>query len=443
MITKVRFGAFKSHVDSELPLEPLTILVGANASGKTNAVEGLTLLSKITAGAEIGHSIESAEGNIRGESKYCAPFGSNEFSLGCDFESPLPDEGKYCRYEIDIRIEGIPIVQQEAIHFMDANIKPKELPLFWAKDPDTSLHSIKVVVNNFKRGGVKPRFDFNARIPVLFQLLPRISEHFKGYDDKGEAISRHKQVNQILLTSLSSITVLDPKPELIRSSGYVPVETKKMDSSGKNLSGVLNNLFQYQEKKKEILELLRSLPEHEIFDIDFINTPRNEVQLIVKESFHRTDYEVPLKLLSDGTIRLLVILATAFSMPEGGLLVIEEVDTSLHPSKVDRLLDKLMEVARNNKARLLVTTHNPALLDAVPSRNYNSVVICYREDETGNSKFIRLIDIPDIEEVLLRDKLGGLISGRLYDKYLRQKAEERIRHKDQIIIDWKKRMGVG
>ena len=443
MITKVHFGAFKSHVRSELPLEPLTILVGTNASGKTNAVEGLILLSSIATGAEIGHSIESAKGHIRGGSRYCAPFGSSQFFLGCDFESPLPDYGEYCRYQINIGIESTPIVQQEAIQFMDADFHYRTPPLFSAKDP-TTLHSIKVEVDNFRRGGVKPAFYLNARIPVLFQLMPIIStdERFKKYKDSEDVISRHKEITQVLLSSLSSITVLDPKPELIRQSGYVPMETKKMDHLGLYLSGVLYNLCQDHDKKKEILDLLKSLPEHEVRNIEFVETPRNEVQIKVKERFQGAEKEVPLELLSDGTIRLLVILATAFSLPKGGLMVVEEVDTSLHPSMVARLLDELMNVAEKNKARLLVTTHNPALLDAIQPKNYQSVVICYREDDNSHSKFIRLTDIPDIEEVLLREKLGGLITKTLYDKFLRRTVDERIRHRDQIMIEWKQRMGV-
>lgn len=438
MITKIHFGAFKSHLDSELPLEPLTILVGTNASGKTNAVEGLILLSSISTGAEISHSIESTEGHIRGESKYCAPFGSQKLSLGCEFVASLKDRSDTYHYQIDIETESIPFVRYEAINTIIENGHYKIPPLFKAEYPNEALQSIRVAVDNFAQGGTKPGFDFNARIPVLFQLLPIISTdiRFKNNRKSEWVISQHKNITQSLLSSLSSITVLDPKPELIRKSGYVAMETKKMDHLGLNLSGVLYNLCQDPKKKEEILNLFKTLPEHEIKNIDFISTQRNEVQLIIKEKFRGVEKEVPLELLSDGTIRMLVLLAAAFSMQKGGLMVIEEVDTSLHPSKVDRLLEKLMDVARTNEARLLVTTHNPALLDAIKPRNYDSVVICYREDKNSNSKFIKLNDIPDIEELFLREKLGGLITKRLYDKLLRRSEADRMSHKNQIALDW-------
>lgn len=44
MLTSVRFGRYKSLVDATLPLSTLTVLVGANASGKSNAIEALQLL---------------------------------------------------------------------------------------------------------------------------------------------------------------------------------------------------------------------------------------------------------------------------------------------------------------------------------------------------------------------------------------------------------------
>lgn len=40
MISQFRFQNFKSYHDATLPLANLTVMIGANASGKTNALEG-------------------------------------------------------------------------------------------------------------------------------------------------------------------------------------------------------------------------------------------------------------------------------------------------------------------------------------------------------------------------------------------------------------------
>jgi len=335
-------------------------------------------------------------------------------------------------------------VKSESIRFVRYKGDLNWLPLYEEKELKSEIQVITAKVDNFQRGGEKPEFEFIARIPILFQLLPKLASdpRFESYQNRPLPYENHKSVVGRLINSLSSITVVDPKPDLIRRTGYVPMEVKAMDREGRNLSGVLFNLFQNESTKARIEDLLRGLPEHEISKIDFVKTPRNEVQLAIKEKFLGSPTDVPFEALSDGTIRLLAVLATAFSLREGGLMVIEEVDTSLHPSKVERLLDLLMEVAVENKTRLLVTTHNPALLDAIKPNNYNSVVICYRTADKGLSRFVRLVDVPDIESVLLRENLGTVMSKRIYDKYVKRSIDERKKHKDQIIIEWSKRLEV-
>ncbi|MFQ3612438.1 MAG: AAA family ATPase, partial [Cyanobacteriota bacterium] len=44
---------FKSYRTGRLPLGPLTILIGANASGKSNALEGLRFLSWLAQGQKL------------------------------------------------------------------------------------------------------------------------------------------------------------------------------------------------------------------------------------------------------------------------------------------------------------------------------------------------------------------------------------------------------
>jgi AAA15 family ATPase/GTPase len=47
MLKRVHIRDFKSLADVELRLEPLTVLLGPNASGKSNFLDALLLLSKL------------------------------------------------------------------------------------------------------------------------------------------------------------------------------------------------------------------------------------------------------------------------------------------------------------------------------------------------------------------------------------------------------------
>ena len=48
MITKLRLKNWKSFKDSTLYIDPLTILIGINASGKSNVLDALDFLHKLS-----------------------------------------------------------------------------------------------------------------------------------------------------------------------------------------------------------------------------------------------------------------------------------------------------------------------------------------------------------------------------------------------------------
>ena len=45
-ITALRLTAFKSYTNMTIPLEPLTLLIGHNGSGKSNGLDALEVLSR-------------------------------------------------------------------------------------------------------------------------------------------------------------------------------------------------------------------------------------------------------------------------------------------------------------------------------------------------------------------------------------------------------------
>ena len=47
MIKEIRLKNWKSFRDAVLPIDPLTILIGANASGKSNAIDALEFLERV------------------------------------------------------------------------------------------------------------------------------------------------------------------------------------------------------------------------------------------------------------------------------------------------------------------------------------------------------------------------------------------------------------
>ena len=127
-------------------------------------------------------------------------------------------------------------------------------------------------------------------------------------------------------------------------------------------------------------------------------------------------------LLSDGTLRVLAIAAGILSSP-GPVVVIEEIDNGVHPSRAAQLLDQMSRVAKKRNLRVLISSHNPALLDALPDDAVPDVVFCYRDPEDGSSRLTSLSDIPDYPELVAQGTVGHLMTHRIIERFVKERPE--------------------
>jgi len=116
---------------------------------------------------------------------------------------------------------------------------------------------------------------------------------------------------------------------------------------------------------------------------------------------------IPGSLASSGALLLTAYLTLAYSETPG-LLLIEEPENGLHPSRLQMVLDLLRRMSRgevgNRKRQIVVTTHNPLLL------NYASpeeVRVFVRHPEHG-TKVMPMTKAPDIDRLLKEFALGEL-----------------------------------
>ena len=86
MIKSFYFTDFKSFSNSTLHIEDVTTLIGTNASGKSNAIEGIRILSEVVTGLDFTVILDGSKNinmGIRGGSKGCCRFNSPSFEIGC------------------------------------------------------------------------------------------------------------------------------------------------------------------------------------------------------------------------------------------------------------------------------------------------------------------------------------------------------------------------
>lgn len=129
----------------------------------------------------------------------------------------------------------------------------------------------------------------------------------------------------------------------------------------------------------------------------------------IKEQYGSRSEYIEAKRLSDGTIRCMAVVVALISEKPGSIVIIEEVDNGIHPSRAKSLIDSISELAKDRKIDIIITTHNSALLNAISKNDLIGVSIGYRNEEDGGSEFIQFVDINKYPKLLAQGNLGDLV----------------------------------
>jgi predicted ATPase len=426
MLTEIHIKNFKSYQEQILHLAPLTLMIGANASGKSNALEAFRFLSWLSQGQKLSvlkHSIDGSEQILRGQIRDLGYLGAGAFLLGC---STSDEDWNHFEVEVSLRDDELHI-SNETITSAGASF-----PLYRIEQASIGLSTdVKVAYNNFARGGKKPHVNCTDQIAIMNQLASSAmfeSGHQKAQKEIPETTAKFQKL-------LEDTLFLDPVPSLMRGDSY---PDKRLRGDCANLSGVLFTLCKSVESKKIIVDFIKSLPEQNITDINFFEDKRGQVSLELVESFGGITRACKVELLSDGTLRVLAIAAALLSTPEGSTVVIEEVDNGIHPSRAKQLLTTIREQADRCNVRLLLSTHNPALMDALPDSALGDVIFCYRSAANGDSQLVRLSDLQDYAGLVSQGPLGELVTNGVVDRFV--KSPTTIEQKKQNALSWLAKM---
>lgn len=405
VLQEIRLRAFKSVRSATLPLRSLTLVVGRNGSGKSNVLDGLWVLSQLAAGGEIRDQLDGGrEGPaIRGGVEGCAPLGSDRFELGCTVG--VRDGA----YHLDVTVCVRPVVQivHERLWYEPRSRTAKPRTLLESDPPDLTSADITARWNNRKQGP-NPPVPFRASHLLTSQVTARVPSTTQAGRDVHHAA-------EAVLEALNGVFVLDPVPLAMRQ--YVPARDDRLRRQADNLSAVLGRLFDHRVVYERLLEMVRSLSESRIVSMSTEQSSLGDLMLVQHEVVGGGEAKIPARLMSDGTLRVLAILAalletSAEASPSASLiegaattLVIEEVENGLHPSQAAAMVTRMVEESKAQNIRTLATTHSPAMLDAVPGADHDGVVICVRGDD-GWTRLHQLTDLPNYFNVVTGGTLG-------------------------------------
>lgn len=425
MLSSLIIENFKSYVKAVIPLASMTFLIGPNASGKSNALEAFRLLSWLAKGMrldDIGRNIQNGDAHIRGRAADLFKDVTDVLTIGCHLDDSVLGWNEL-QIEIGMSDEQL-VLEGEAI-----SSSSEALPLYHVEGLQ-SKHTdvLNVMYNNFKRGKNKPRIPCTNQQAIFYQL--ETPGRFLQKDTRAQ--KEIPAVTQRFREQLRNIFFLAPNPAAMRDYSFAGDNELRED--GSNLSSVLAKLCKQEQMKQSLLDFIRSLPEQDITDISFISTERSDVMVRLHESFGNKEQKIDAPLLSDGTLRVLSVGAVLLSAPEKSLVVIEEVDNGIHPSRADFLVKQIQNIVSRRGLQVLISSYNPALLDAVPDTALGDVLYCYRNPENGSSRIVRLADMKRFPELVAQGSLGQLMTSNRLEKFLEDTTSEEKRK--QAALSW-------
>jgi predicted ATPase len=403
-LEKLHLVSFKNFKDATLHLGPLTVLVGTNASGKSNIRDAFRFIHGIARGYTLAEIIGEKwiEGGvlqwkgIRGGTKETAYRGADGFTLEVHFEAVDGNKRRSGRYAI--AIEGLrhghaPRVKSERLvidgrgtYVFDSHPE-KDQPV-----QDQPAHIKVRLRKNYQEGFRGPTVALFDNRPVLAQLL--------SHPDSLPQVREHVQ---LAISAFASMRFLDLSPDAMRLPS-IPGQTVLGDR-GENLSSVLQAICESPVRKRALLEWLRELTPVDVKDFRFQPDAAGRILVaLVEDNGHETSaYSA-----SDGTLRFLAMIAALLGPEPANLYFYEELENGIHPTRLRLLLQLIEQQTSRSGSQVITTTHSPFLLAHLSQRSLAAASLVHRGPSTRGADIMSVMDIPTIREVLKKQDLARL-----------------------------------
>lgn len=449
MLTRIEIDGFKTFEAFSMDVGPFVVIVGPNASGKSNLFDAIRLLSHLAS-----TDLRAAIKGLRGEPHELfrrqedgLPGTRMSFAVEVLLDPELRDPWgatveiahSRIRYEVEIErrrdargIERCTVAREEAKPILSQN-------------------------DTWRPGGHQPSRQFRAvfmrygrRAPWLSTTNSGGAASFQIHQD-GHA-GRQRSAEAAEATVLSSVTSaefphlyalreelrswrflqLDPAALRRPSSTIAPEE---LEPDGANLATVLARI--QAETRTEVR------PKGELADIsaDLSALVPGVVDLNVEEDTQNREYRVDIRMrdgppfssrvVSDGTLRILALLTLLHDPKHRGLVCIEEPENGVHPSRLKAMIHRLRDLvtdplgadgsSEEPLSQMMLNSHSPVVLSGLQEGEmvFADMVSVAGPKAKVVSRKTRIRSVrPKDQGQLLDDSSSEFISRFEVDKYL-------------------------
>lgn len=398
-IKNIKVSNFKSFNEIDVNLGDLNIIVGANASGKSNFIQIIKFLKDI-----VDYDLDNAI-SLQSGMEYLSNIKigiKRNFSLEITIQHPYPralklDDPKNLIVLKDIisliKFELAFIQGGKGFDIINQNYNQKFTVDHWIGSQDGSeLPYEKLGDGEFDLGYSEGRlkknnFRMTSAIKGITEedILPKY--FFVQPDSPNDLILNNPFLPPFML--LNEVVIYDFDPKLSQQAINIAGKSE-LEGDGSNLAIVLKKLLGDKDKERIFLNILEDILPF-IRHTSVENIIDKSLSINVKEIY--SEAPLPASLLSDGTINL-ISLIVALYFEENSVVIIEEPDRYIHPSLIPKVLELIKDASKQKQ--IIITTHNPEM---VRYADLKDLFLVYRNNE-GFSEIIKPEDKPMVNKFL-------------------------------------------
>lgn len=383
MITRIEIDGFKSFSNFAVDLKPFQVLIGPNGVGKSNLFDAIVLLTHLAGDGTLYDAFRKNRGEV-GELFTLLPDGNRTATMRFAVEMLIDkrvsdslgveDEVSSTRLRYELEIE-----RRTEQGFERLYVKRESLRAII--EDDDRWFKVNIPAKNRKYWIVRGR-----RAPYISTDNQRIYKHQDGRRG-GKQETHLGRVERTILSTINSVEYptayaareemlswqflqLDPGKLHTPSGVYAPTN---LLPDGSNLAAVLHRMSREDEFALDDVSL------------DMANVVPGILKVSVKALVEREEFLIEAqtqdgpkfssRVLSDGTLRLLALITLKNDPHYRGVLCFEEPENGVHPSRLERIVNVLKQLATDFHTepgeddtapkQVLVNTHSPKLTSCV------------------------------------------------------------------------------
>lgn len=398
IIKRVSTKNFRSVQDTVLELGPLTVLVGPNASGKSNLLDVLGYLGDV---ARFGlDSATTRRGGIDSIGRRTSSGRVSGPEVSFHYHFPKFD----MEYAFSLVRQGR---GEYRVKHEYANLQSHETGEFLGEIEITNGRLTKPNLKKLLSKTKSNESDESGPADWLLNIANQLQEIS---DDKELQLitADPARISIFLAMGMSRIfnnenrhyfdldsTLQELRGELSRVQIYhifsnslrhpqKVADSHPLAEGGENLASTLKEMIQRGNPYLEDLKSALSYAVPGISDIRVSSAGSYhviELKHVIEPPSGRGSW-FDLSYESDGTIRLLALLAALSQEPALSLIGLEEPELAIHPGAMAVLAEAMTEAA--TRGQILIATHSPDLIDKLPIESLRAVSADGGSTKAGN-----------------------------------------------------------